>query len=360
MLPHNVTCESVLADTATFSGLDLTKAQGSCSCFLFHLHDAQSCAHGAMLYISQFGNFDPQLFLQLITLVVAFAAWRRPHGEDGLLTGHLRDDAQAVAKKWWYVSGRAKVLVALVCSTAIGWGSRLSYLVLPADASREWNMFITALYTCATVAAVVLLQAEWFEQHSAEAFATANNGNGNENDDSTPQGRLAAVLSLPLTRSLSAWDAPWWRDLAENPTHRRLVTGCVHALGVLCLAYPIAGAHLSYRANIKVGIVLKQPSALVLQASQASYMFAWAVSAAVCLDFCLCVVIARHRGLAGGDPVKLGPERQRDQTALLGLATGCLAVSCCVNVAILNGSLCPYVEAHVDPRGDPHEQVTAL
>ena len=316
-MDHDVTCASVVANTSTYSSLDLSNAEGSCSCFLFHLHDAGSCAYGALLYISQFGAFDPQQFLQLITLLVAIIAWRKPHGTGGLTSVRMHKAGE---------HGGAKILAALATVAALGWVSRASFLLSNSSVARKANIPLAALSTCATIVVVLQLHAEWFALHDAT-------------------GGHAALLSLPLTRTASALDKQWWRDFAGTRSH--LAVAALRFVGGLSALYPILAIVIATQSA---------PSAAALDAAKVAFMWVWAWALIACIDFLACSALARHRGLAGGDPIKLAPERQIDQTTMLTVVTICLGLTCGINLAVLGGSFCPYIESNVDPRGDPHEQ----
>ena len=67
------TCAEVRANTSAYGRLDLevemypnyantTSMCAPSACFLFHLHDRENCRMGAVLYLSQFGVFDPQVW----------------------------------------------------------------------------------------------------------------------------------------------------------------------------------------------------------------------------------------------------------------------------------------------------------
>ena len=95
-------CATVRAGTATFAGTyddaALTAIDKQCACFLFMLHDPDDCELGAIMYLSQFGTYDPMQLLQVLCLGLAgWAYWR------ARTAAHRRSDSSASAAGW---SGR--------------------------------------------------------------------------------------------------------------------------------------------------------------------------------------------------------------------------------------------------------------
>jgi len=417
-------CASVRDGSNTFTAMygdaALKKIDGHCDCFLFQLHDPTDCRLGATMYLSQFGAFDPLLFLQIICCVLAcWVCWQVHRGKHSSSASRsiiadpfasTSGTGSSKVRAIWY---SRLFLILLFFTSSISWVGRLYFNFDSAGVARKKNIVYSAVFNYGCFLLVMMLQAAWFHMHSswksldelaqddnsararAGASAAYEVGQGQEQEQgkglaqsqsalstllSQFWGYLAenyhstgdcgggggAVLSLPLTRFVATLAPQWWtRSVADGRTaFAHIVRAVVWILLSITAIYPIFaiifGKSLktdwAYEGD-KVGLPrLSKNNTSIFPNYLWALATAWVICLLVCIDFLLAVIAQHYWGIAGRNPGRQKSEQARDQTRCVTVATIMLAFVGMFFNGVIHFNFCPYVDWHDDPRGDPHEQ----